>query len=175
MGGAGRPGPTVEITGGGVENWGTEVPKAEEATGGGAGASDVAIVETVAEGTTGRDAEVMTGDGSEDTPAGKAGEYVGEIDKLGVARGLDKASNKRQKKKFLEMLSCNLRDSAIYNSELLQVLPWSDFLPSKQILVLLEFAYNTNCTHLVTVPCKPQLFFLHDPICHKLKKKSVFD
>lgn len=94
MGGAGRPGPAVEFNGRDVENWDTEVLKAEEATGGGAGVRDGAIVETVAEGTNGREAEVIIGGGSGDTPAGKGGEYAGEDDMLCVARGLDKARKK---------------------------------------------------------------------------------
>lgn len=112
VGGAGRPGPVAELNGGGVENWDMEVLKAEGATGGGAGVRGGAIVETVAEGTSGREAEVIIGGGSGDTPAGKGGEYAGEDDMLGVARGLDKA-RKKEKKGILEMLSLNLRDSVI--------------------------------------------------------------
>lgn len=91
VGGAGRPGPVVELNEGGVENWDMEVLKAEGATGGGAGVRGGAIVETVAEGTSGTEAEVIIGRGSGDTPAGKGGEYAGD-DTLGVARGLDKAN-----------------------------------------------------------------------------------
>lgn len=100
VGGAGRPGPAVELNGGGVENWDMEVLKAEGATGGEAGVRGGAIVETVAEGTTGREAELIIGGGSGDTPAGKGGEYAGEDDMLGVARGLDKARKKKRKNKF---------------------------------------------------------------------------
>lgn len=95
VGGAERPGPAVELNGGGVENWGREVLKAEGAIGGGAGVKGGAIVETAAEGTNGREAEVIIGGGSGDTAAGMGGEYAGD-DMLGVARGLDKA--RREKK-----------------------------------------------------------------------------
>lgn len=91
MGGAERPGPAVELNGGGVENWDSEVLKAEGAIGGGAGVKGGAIVETAAEGTNGREAEVIIGGGSGDTAAGMGGEYAGD-DMLGVARGLDKAN-----------------------------------------------------------------------------------
>lgn len=92
MGGAERLEPAVELNGGGVENWGREVLKAEGAIGGGAGVKGGAIVETAAEGTNGREAEVIIGGGSGDTAAGMGGEYAGDDDMLGVARGLDKAN-----------------------------------------------------------------------------------
>ena len=99
VGGAGRPGPVAELNGRGVEKWGMEVLKAEGAAGGGAGVRGGAVVETVAGGTGGRGAEVIIGGGSGDTPAGKGGEYAGEDDMLGVARGLDKA-RKKEKREF---------------------------------------------------------------------------
>lgn len=91
VGGTERPEPVVELKGGGAENWGREVLKAEEVTGAGAGARGGAIVETAAEGTNEGVAEVITGGGSGATAAGKGGEYAGD-DMLGVARGLDKAN-----------------------------------------------------------------------------------
>lgn len=91
MGGTERPEPDVELKGGGAENWGREVLKAEEVTGAGAGARGGAIVETAAEGTNEGVAEVIIGGGSGATAAGKGGEYAGD-DMLGVARGLDKAN-----------------------------------------------------------------------------------
>lgn len=74
VGGAGRPGPAAELSGGGAENWDTGVLKAGGAAGGGTGLWGGAIVETVAEGTSGREAEVIMGGGTGDTPAGKGGE-----------------------------------------------------------------------------------------------------
>lgn len=73
VGGAGRPGPAGELNGGGAENWDMGVLKAG-AAGGGAGLWGGAIVESVAEGTSGREAEVIIGGGTGDTPAGKGGE-----------------------------------------------------------------------------------------------------
>lgn len=74
VGGAGRPGPAAELSGGGgAENWDTGVLKAG-AAGGGTGLWGGAIVEMVAEGTSGREAEVIMGRGTGDTPAGKGGE-----------------------------------------------------------------------------------------------------
>lgn len=101
VGGAGRPGPVVELKGG-VENWDMEVLKAEGATGGGAGVRGCATVETVAEGTSGTEAEVIIGGGSGDIPAGKGGEYMGEVDMLGVARGLDKTTKKKRDKTYFK-------------------------------------------------------------------------
>lgn len=97
VGGAGRPGPPVELNGGDAENCDMEVLKAEGATGGGAEVKGGAIVETVAEGTSGSEAEVIIGGGSGETPAGKGGEYAAADDMLGVARGLDKARKKDKK------------------------------------------------------------------------------
>lgn len=74
VGGAGRAGPAAELSGGRAENWGTGVLKAAGAAGGGTGLWGGAIVETVAEGTSGREAEVVMAGGTGDTPAGKGGE-----------------------------------------------------------------------------------------------------
>lgn len=76
VGGAGRPGPAAELRGGGggAENWDTGVLKAAGAAGGATGLWGGAIVETAAEGTSGREAEVSMGGGTGDTPAGKGGE-----------------------------------------------------------------------------------------------------
>lgn len=75
VGGAGRPGPAAELSGGGgAENWDTGVLKAAVAAGGGTGLWGGAIAETVAEGTSGREVEVTMGGGTGDTPAGKGGE-----------------------------------------------------------------------------------------------------
>lgn len=108
VGGAGRPGPVEELNGG-AENWDMEVLKAEGATGGGAGVRGCATVETVVEGTSGTEAEVIIGRGSGDIPAGKGGEYMGEADMLGAATGPDKAT-KEETKRILKMFSLNLRD-----------------------------------------------------------------
>lgn len=72
VGGAGRP--AAELIGGEAENWDTGVLKAGGAAGGGTGLWGGAIVETVAEGTSGREAEVIMGGGTGDAPAGKGGE-----------------------------------------------------------------------------------------------------
>lgn len=76
VGGAGRPGPAAELRGGGggAENWDTGVLKAAGAAGGATGLWGGAIVETAAEGTSGREAKVIMGAGTGDTPAGKGGE-----------------------------------------------------------------------------------------------------
>lgn len=110
VGGTERPEPVVELSGGGAENWGREVLKAEEVTGAGAGARGGAIVETAAEGTNEGVAEVIIGGGSRATAAGKGGEYAGD-DMLGVASGLDKAGREKKKKNILEVLSLSLTDS----------------------------------------------------------------
>lgn len=74
LGGAGRAGPAAELSRGGAGNWGTGVLNAPGAAGGGTGLWGGAIVETVAEGTSGREAEVVMAGGTGDTPAGKGGE-----------------------------------------------------------------------------------------------------
>lgn len=74
VGGAGRPGPAAELRGGGAENWDTRVVKAGGAAEGGTGLWGGAIVEMAAEGTGGREAEVIMGGGTGDTPAGKGPE-----------------------------------------------------------------------------------------------------
>lgn len=74
MGGAGRPGPAAELRGGGAENWDMGVLKATGAGGGETGLCSGATAETVAEGTSGREDEVIMGGGTGDTPAGKGGE-----------------------------------------------------------------------------------------------------
>lgn len=72
VGGAGRP--VAELIGGEAENWDTGVLKAGGTAGGGTGLWGGAIVETVAEGTSGREAEVIMGGGTGDAPSGKGGE-----------------------------------------------------------------------------------------------------
>lgn len=74
VGGAGGAGPAAELSRGGAENWDTGVLKAAGAAGSGTGLWGGAIVETVAEGTNGREAEVVMAGGTADAPAGKGGE-----------------------------------------------------------------------------------------------------